>query len=99
MRVLIAGLAALLFAGPAMADPIPADVLERDRKACIASNPRYSGIEQRCTCYIVALARSMTFQAYTTAEAEVKSMRARGVSDGQIVESIPDIRNALRSCR
>jgi hypothetical protein len=99
MRVLIAGLAALLFAGPAMAEPIPADVLERDRKACIASNPRLHGIDEKCTCIILSLSRDLTFQGYLTMQTDLLEKKASGASDYQASDSIPAMRNALRSCR
>ena len=99
MRALLAGLLALISVGSAVAEPIPAAVLERDRKACIASYPRIQGIDEKCTCIILSLSRDLTLQGYLTMQTDLMAKKANGASDYQASNSIPAMRNALRSCQ
>jgi hypothetical protein len=98
MRALISGLMALLPIGSAMAESIPAAVLEKDRQACVAGRVGNQRVETNCLCYVLSLSRDLTFQQYLTVEGEIKGRVAQGQSIQVATRGVPEIVTAMRSC-
>jgi hypothetical protein len=99
LRYLAVGLIALLASAPALAEPIPAEVLERARGACLAENKGVPNIETMCTCYVVQLSRAYSLQGFLTMEAEAQDMLKRGYSKATVRNSFPEVRSAVAACQ
>lgn len=98
MRKLAVGLLALMTVAPAMAEPIPSVILEKDRRACVANRIGNQAIEATCLCYVIALSQELTLQRYLTIDSELRGRTDQGQSVTVAAREFPEIVRAKRSC-
>lgn len=98
MRAVLIGLLALLVSAPAMGDSIPASILEKDRRNCVAGRVGNDAVEVVCLCFVLAIQREMSLQEYLTFDGEMRQKIASGHSVQTAADSYPGIFRAKKSC-
>jgi hypothetical protein len=101
MRVLLAGLLALLIASPALGQDkvyVPSDILEKDRKACVTARQGDFMAEAVCLCFVIQLWNNYDFQGYSKMETEARAIMSRGVPQSALKDAFPEVVAARRAC-
>lgn len=99
MRALLAGLLALLSVGSAVAEPIPADVIETMRSSCIRAHGHKPGGPVYCTCMAVETAKNLSLQQLATIEGEIAAAVRRGTNPQQASAGISEFQAIERTCQ
>jgi hypothetical protein len=99
MRVLIAGLAALLFAGPAMAEPISRSTVIEIFHECVGNKTTDRILVPYCRCYSNRIGERLSTQLALTINTEIHSDVAGGMSQIDATKKQPELWGIIQECR
>lgn len=98
MRALVAALA-LFVSLPAVADPVPREVLAGTYENCARTNPNSQQHKSFCWCVASSIGSDISYQSLMTIDGEMKTAIDRGQRFEVAARSVPEYWRIIQTCR
>jgi hypothetical protein len=97
-RLVLTALLLLGAAAPALAEPVPQDVLATTRLSCLRSAGAKPGAVIYCNCFTEQASKTMNRAQFNTMEEKIRAQTASGTPNEQLASKVPEYGKLVSAC-